>query len=137
MAKQPQKKPVVATPVVENQTEKNRARRLARHLKNHPNDKQASVAATKSKAPRKAPKTKGNFPAAKFPVRDESGKVVGFANYKTFYFCGIEMIVGEKGTLVQNPEIREAWNRYKSQLANASKPKVGRRHFGQKPFTKG
>lgn len=137
MAKQSQKKPVVATPVVESKTAINRAKRLARHLKQHPNDKQASAAATKSKSPRKASKAKGNFPAAKHPVRDESGKVVGFANYSTFSFCGIEMVVGEKGNLVQNPEIREVWNKYKSQLANASKSKVGRRPFGQKTITKG
>jgi hypothetical protein len=120
MAKQPAKKVIVATPVVENKTAVNRAKRLARHLKQHPNDAQALVASKTTKAPRKASKTKGNFPAQKHPVRDESGKVVGFASYSSFSFYGSEMVQNEKGNWVQNPEVKEAWNKYKSKLANAA-----------------
>ena len=129
MAKKPAKKVTVATPVVESKTAQNRKARLARHLKKHPNDAQAVLAQKKDKAPRKASKTKGNFPEQKYPVRDESGKVVGYASYKTFSFYGIETILSEKGTWVANPEVKEAWNRYKSQLANESRK--GRRNAGK------
>ena len=118
MAKQPAKK--VATPVVENKTAINRAKRLARHLKQHPNDAQALVASKNTKAPRKASKEKGNFPKMKFPVRDASGKVVGFANFSTFSFANNILVLNEKGNLTENPEIRIEWNKYKSQLANAA-----------------
>lgn len=119
MAKKPVKKVVVATPVVENKTAINRAKRLARHLKQHPNDAQAIAASKGAKAPRKSSKTKGNFPAQKHPVRDDSGKVVGVANFSTFYFANTMYIV-EDGKIKQNPEIKEVWNWYKSQLANAA-----------------
>ncbi len=126
MAKQPAKKVIVATPVVENKTAINRAKRLARHLKQHPNDAQALVASKTTKAPRKASKAKGNFPAQKYPVRDESGKVVGFANASSLYFANTLTIV-EDGKIKQNPEIKEVWSWYKQQLANAA-VKGSRKH---------
>lgn len=119
MAKQPAKKVIAATPVVENKTVVNRAKRLARHLKQHPNDAQAVVASKTTKAPRKSSKTKGNFPAQKYKVRDDSGKVVGFANASSLYFANTLTIV-EDGKIKQNPEIKEVWSWYKQQLANAA-----------------
>ena len=118
MAKQPAKK--VATPVVENKTAINRAKRLARHLKQHPNDAQALVASKNDKAPRKSSKTKGNFPAKKHKIRDDAGHFIGLANASAFYFTNRLTTVDEDGKLKQNPEIREVWSWYKSQLANAT-----------------
>ena len=118
MAKQPAKK--VATPVVENKTAINRAKRLARHLKQHPNDAQALVASKTTKAPRKASKAKGNFPTKKHKIRDDAGHFIGLANASAFYFTNRLTTVDEDGKLKQNPEIREVWSWYKSQLANAA-----------------
>ena len=118
MAKQPAKK--VATPVVENKTAINRAKRLARHLKQHPNDAQAKVASKNDKAPRKSSKTKGNFPAKKHKIRDDAGHFIGLANASAFYFTNRLTTVDEDGKLKQNPEIREVWSWYKQQLANAA-----------------
>ncbi len=53
--------------------EKNRKKRIAKHLKKHPNDAQTVKAATKPKAKRSASKSKGNFPPAKFILRDSAG----------------------------------------------------------------
>lgn len=63
------------TVVVESQTAKNRARRLAKHQKAHPNDKQAARASA-TPAVRKKPKTKGNYPAKVVKIRDAAGHVV-------------------------------------------------------------
>lgn len=117
MAKQPAKK---STPVVENKTAINRAKRLARHLKQHPNDTQAQKAAKGTKAPRKAPKAKGVHPQPKYKLRDASGKIVGLANFSTFSFANNILVLNEKGNLTENPEIRVEWNKYKSALANAA-----------------
>lgn len=57
------------------QTEKNRARRLEKHLKNHPNDKQAAKA-TATAPVRKKSKAKGNFPAPVVKIRDAAGNVL-------------------------------------------------------------
>lgn len=112
MAKQPAKK---STPVVvDNKTAINRAKRLARHLKQHPNDAQAQKAAKGTKAPRKAPKAKGVHPQPKYKLRDASGKIVGLANFSTFDFATNMFIVGERGNLVLNPEVKLAWQRFKS-----------------------
>lgn len=119
MAKQPAKKVIVATPVVENKTAINRAKRLARHLKQHPNDAQAVAASKTTKAPRKASKTKGNFPAQKHKVRDDAGNIIGLANASSLYFANTLTIV-EDGKIKQNPEIKEVWSWYKQQLANAA-----------------
>lgn len=64
MAKQKTK--AAATPAVKTfaTTEANRKARLARHLKNHPNDAQAASAPA-TPAVRQKPKAKGAFPAAK------------------------------------------------------------------------
>ena len=117
MAK-PAKKVAVSAAVVENKTSINRKARLERHLKKHPNDAQAKKAQTSTKAPRKAPKVKGAHPRQKFKLRDASGKVIGQANFSTFDFATSIFIVNESGKLQENPEIKQAWNRYKSQLAN-------------------
>ena len=117
--KKPQKQAAVVQASTTSQTEKNRQARIARHLKTHPTDLQAKEAAKHAGAPRKAPKIKGNFKKPLFKIRDASGKVTGYANYVTFYFAGKETLVNEKGQLVQNPEVKEVWNEYKSSLANA------------------
>lgn len=122
MAKKPQAKKV-ETIIVESATSKNRKARLERHLKKHPNDVQAQKASTSTKAPRKAPKVKGVHPKQKFKLRDASGKVVGLANFSTFDFANAIFIQNDDGKLVENPEIRQAWNHYKSQLANAKQYK--------------
>ena len=119
MAKKPQKQAAVVQAPTTSQTEKNRQARIARHRKTHPTDLQAKEAAKHAGAPRKAPKVKGNFKKPLFKIRDASGKVTGYANYVTFYFAGRETLVNEKGQLVQNPEVKEVWNEYKSSLANA------------------
>lgn len=53
----------------------NKAARLARHLKKHENDKQAAAAVGKTRAARKAPVTKGNFPS-KTKYYDGAGRKV-------------------------------------------------------------
>ena len=122
MAKKPQAKKV-ETIIVESATSKNRKARLERHLKKHPNDVQAQKASTSTKAPRKAPKVKGVHPKQKFKLRDASGKVIGLANFSTFDFANAIFIQNDEGKLVENPEIRQAWNRYKSLLVNAKQYK--------------
>lgn len=57
------------------QTEQNRARRLAKHQKAHPNDKQAAKASA-TPALRKKSKAKGNYPDQVIKVRDAAGHVV-------------------------------------------------------------
>lgn len=52
-------------------TQKNRERRLARHLKLHPNDVQSKKEFKGTQ--RSKPKSKGNFPEAKVWVLDEAG----------------------------------------------------------------
>lgn len=52
-------------------TQKNRERRLARHLKAHPNDVQSKKGFTAT--PRSKPKSKGNFPESKTWIRDAAG----------------------------------------------------------------
>lgn len=56
-------------------TEQNRARRLAKHQKAHPNDKQAARASATAPIRRK-PKTKGNFPAKVVKIRDAAGHLI-------------------------------------------------------------
>ena len=56
-------------------TEQNRARRLAKHQKAHPNDKQA-VRASVAAPVRRKPKTKGNYPAKVVKIRDAAGHVI-------------------------------------------------------------
>lgn len=72
MAKQPAKK--VETKVTSfDQTQKNRDRKLAKHLKLHPKDEQAAKAKGTAAPVRKAAKAKGNFPEQKFYARDGAG----------------------------------------------------------------
>ena len=54
--------------------EVNRKRKLAKHLKNHPNDAQAASAVGKPKAHRVKSHVKGHYPKAKDVVLDRSGK---------------------------------------------------------------
>lgn len=61
--------------VVNTKTEQNRARRLAKHQKAHPNDKQAARASTTAPV-RKKPKAKGNFPAPVVKIRDAAGNLI-------------------------------------------------------------
>ncbi len=61
--------------VVNTKTEQNRARRLAKHQKAHPNDKQAARASATAPV-RKKPKAKGNFPAPVVKIRDAAGHLV-------------------------------------------------------------
>lgn len=52
----------------------NRKARLARHLKQHPNDAQALTASSVEGSPREKATTKGNFPAKKYFVYDGAGQ---------------------------------------------------------------
>lgn len=60
----------------ENRASKNRAKKLARHLKKHPNDAQAASAVGKDKRIRKKPMNRGNYPAAKPFVTEVTGQRV-------------------------------------------------------------
>ena len=61
--------------VVNTKTEQNRARRLAKHQKAHPNDKQAARASATAPV-RKKSKAKGNFPATVVKIRDAAGNLI-------------------------------------------------------------
>lgn len=60
--------------------EKNRAAKLARHVKAHPEDAQSKKAVGRKLSKKNAPKTKGNFPPAKPMVLvDSAGKPIAKA----------------------------------------------------------
>jgi len=61
-----------ATYAGENRAMVNKVRRVTRHLKNHPNDTQTTVAGLNPTA-KKAPRTKGNFPDQKTYWYDGAG----------------------------------------------------------------
>lgn len=63
-------------------TQKNRATKLARHLKRHPNDVQSEKGFLGT--PRSKPKTKGNYPEAKTWVYDEAGHKTHFVSESVF-----------------------------------------------------
>ncbi|QDF14734.1 hypothetical protein PONTUS_85 [Vibrio phage Pontus] len=70
MAKKPAKTVNTAT------TERNKARRLARHVKAHPNDAQSAARVGKPRSVRKAPFVKGSFRKVNKAYRDEAGHVL-------------------------------------------------------------
>lgn len=60
----------------ESRLQKNRTKRLERHLKKHPNDAQTAAAAKKPVTPRAAPSKRGNYPESKTRVvLDRAGHV--------------------------------------------------------------
>ncbi len=61
---------------------KNRKARLARHLKNHPNDNQAVVAAKVEGNQKQSSGVKGHFPARKDILRDGAGNLIEMSNYE-------------------------------------------------------
>ncbi len=63
---------------------KNRARKLARHMKKHPNDAQAERMVGKAHTYRKAPRVKGAFPAEKWVPRDGAGNALSTPTFATF-----------------------------------------------------
>jgi hypothetical protein len=60
----------------ESRAEKNRAARLAKHLKSHPNDKQTARAKGKAKSAKLAPSSKLGRKTAKFVLRSPAGHVI-------------------------------------------------------------
>ncbi|AUG85293.1 hypothetical protein FDJ20_gp091 [Vibrio phage Thalassa] len=70
MAKKPAKTVNTAT------TERNKARRLARHVKAHPKDAQSAARVGKPRSVRKAPFVKGSFRKVNKAYRDEAGHVL-------------------------------------------------------------
>lgn len=82
MAKAPKKAVEVKVDTKTIATQKNRERRLARHLKAHPNDVQ-SKDGFKGTA-RSKPKSKGNFPEAKVWIVDEAGNKELFVSESKF-----------------------------------------------------
>ena len=66
----------------EDRATKNRAAKLARHLKKHPNDEVASVAAKAKRGHTRTKSTKkGNFPDKKVWVYDGAGHKILMTNF--------------------------------------------------------
>lgn len=60
----------------EGRAEKNRAKRIAKHLKNHPNDAQTARAKGKAKSPKQKPRTTLGHQAPRMVLRDPAGNVI-------------------------------------------------------------
>lgn len=78
MAKAPKKAVEVKVDTKAMATQKNRERRLARHMKLHPNDVQSKEEFKGTQ--RSKPKTKGNFPEAKVWFHDAAGHKTQFVS---------------------------------------------------------
>lgn len=76
MAKQPTSAKAAAKSVNMTRTAQNKAARLARHVKNHPNDEQSAKVVGKSLSTRQTPRVKGNFRKVNKAYRDEAGHVL-------------------------------------------------------------
>lgn len=119
MAKAPKKAAETKVDTKAFNTQKNRERRLARHLKLHPNDVQSKEGFKGTQ--RSKPKTKGNFPEAKVWFHDEAGHKTQFVSESKF---AKEEAIWETTRRIRDEEKRAAALKEKRENGSKRKPRT-------------